>query len=79
MRVCGVGCDVPAIMLMSLIWAFWESFFGPGGFIVFLILFWKFTDAEIWPDAILTAIITGFAQFFVYLALIGVVVSLLGQ
>ena len=23
MRVCGAGCDVPAIILMSLIWPFW--------------------------------------------------------
>lgn len=76
MKVCGVGCEVPAIILMSLIWALWDTFIGYGGFIVFLMLFWKFTDAEIWPDAILTTVVTGFVQFFMFLAFIGIVASL---
>ena len=76
MKVCGVGCEVPAIILMSLIWALWDTFIGFGGFIVFLILFSKFTDAEIWPDAILTTVVTGFVQFFVFLAFIGIVAGL---
>ena len=32
MKVCGVGCEVPAIILMSLIWALWDTFLGFGGF-----------------------------------------------
>ena len=39
-------------------------------------LFWKFTDAEIWPDAILTTVVTGFVQFFMFLAFIGIVAGL---
>ena len=61
---------------MSLIWALWDTFIGFGGFIVFLILFSKFTDAEIWPDAILTTVVTGFVQFFVFLAFIGIAAGL---
>jgi len=76
MKVCGVGCEVPAIILMSLIWALWDTFLGFGGFIVFLLLFWKFTDAEIWPDAILTTVVTSFVQFFVFLAFIGIAAGL---
>ena len=76
MKVCGVGCEVPAIILMSLIWALWDTFIGFGGFIVFLMLFSKFTDAEIWPDAILTTVVTGFVQFFVFLAFIGIAAGL---
>ena len=76
MKVCGVGCEVPAIILMSLIWALWDTFIGFGGFIVFLILFSKFTDAEIWPDAILTTVVTGFVQFFVFLTFIGIAAGL---
>ena len=76
MKVCGVGCEVPAIILMSLIWALWDAFIGYGGSIVFLLLFWKFTDAEIWPDAILTTVVTGFVQFFMFLAFIGIVAGL---
>ena len=76
MKVCGVGCEVPAIILMSLIWALWDAFIGYGGSIVFLLLFWKFTDAEIWPDAILTTVVSSFVQFFVFLAFIGIAAGL---
>ncbi len=75
MQVCRVGCEVPAIILMSLIASLWGTFVGPGGLIIFLFLFSKYTDASI-MDAIGTVICSSIISFFVYLGLMGVIVKL---
>ena len=81
MQVCRVGCEVPAIIFMSLIASLWETFVGPGGLIIFLFLFSKYTDASI-MGAIGTVICSSIISIFVYLGLMGVIsklVSGLGQ
>jgi phage FluMu protein Com len=81
MQVCRVGCEVPAIILMSLIASLWGTFVGPGGLIIFLFLFSKYTDASI-MGAVGTVICSSIISVFVYLGLMGVILQLvsgLGQ
>ena len=81
MQVCRVGCEVPAIIFMSLIASLWGTFVGPGGLIIFLFLFSKYTDASI-MGAIGTVICSSIISIFVYLGLMGIILKLvsgLGQ